>query len=72
MFRAARSSGRSYEAAAISIRADGVIVEVHTNREIALSDRERQLTFKGFAEPMENIKSPLRTFAVNKELALCI
>ena len=57
--------------AAIAVGADGVIVEVHPTPEIALSDSAQQLTFRGFAELMENLQSPLRQIYKMKELALC-
>lgn len=56
--------------AAIAVGADGVIVEVHPNPEIALSDSAQQLTFSGFAEMMENLQSPLRIIRGNRELAV--
>jgi 3-deoxy-7-phosphoheptulonate synthase len=56
--------------AAIAVGADGVIVEVHPQPEIALSDSAQQLTFDGFAEMMENLQSPLRKIFVNRELAV--
>lgn len=56
--------------AAIAVGADGIIVEVHPQPEIAKSDSAQQLTFKGFAELMENIQSPLRKISVNRELAI--
>ena len=46
--------------AAIAVGADGVIVEVHPQPEIALSDSAQQLTFQGFAEMMANLRAPLR------------
>jgi len=58
--------------AAIAVGADGVIVEVHPQPEIALSDSAQQLTFRGFAEMMENLQSPLRKILVNRELAVCV
>jgi len=58
--------------AAIAVGADGVIVEVHPNPEIALSDSAQQLTFQGFSEMMENLQSPLRKIFVNEELAVCV
>ncbi len=58
--------------AAIAVGADGVIVEVHPQPEIALSDSQQQLTFRGFAEMMENLQSPLRKILVHGELAVCI
>lgn len=58
--------------AALAIGADGVIVEVHPQPEIALSDKEQQLTFQGFAEMMRNLQSPLRKILLEKELAICV
>lgn len=58
--------------AALAIGADGVIVEVHPQPEIALSDKEQQLTFQGFAEMMRNLQSPLRKILREKELAVCV
>ncbi len=58
--------------AAIAVGADGVIVEVHPQPEIALSDSAQQLTFRGFAEMMENLQSPLRKILVSRELAVCV
>jgi 3-deoxy-7-phosphoheptulonate synthase len=58
--------------AAIAVGADGVIVEVHPQPEIALSDSAQQLTFRGFAEMMENLQSPLRKILVRRELAICV
>lgn len=57
--------------AAIAVGADGIIVEVHPQPEIALSDSAQQLTFSGFAELMKNLQTPIRAIAVQKELALC-
>jgi 3-deoxy-7-phosphoheptulonate synthase len=53
--------------AAIAVGADGVIVEVHPNPAVALSDSAQQLTFEGFAELMENLQSPLRKIAFGRE-----
>ncbi len=58
--------------AAIAVGADGVIVEVHPTPETALSDSAQQLTFRGFAELMENLQSPLKRIYVNQELAVCV
>ncbi|HEX8735415.1 MAG TPA: 3-deoxy-7-phosphoheptulonate synthase [Pyrinomonadaceae bacterium] len=58
--------------AALAIGADGVIVEVHPQPEIALSDKEQQLTFQGFAEMMRNLQSPLRRILRTAELELAI
>ncbi|CAN5773473.1 3-deoxy-7-phosphoheptulonate synthase [soil metagenome] len=55
--------------AAIAVGADGIIVEVHPQPEIALSDSAQQLTFSGFAALMGNLQTPLRPIAVQKELA---
>lgn len=66
-----RSLISSTAKAAIAVGADGVIVEVHPTPEIALSDSAQQLTFRGFAELMENLQSPLRQICKMKELALC-
>jgi len=58
--------------AALAVGADGVIVEVHPQPEIALSDSEQQLTFQGFADMMENLQSPLRKILRQRELAVCL
>lgn len=58
--------------AAIAVGADGIIVEVHPQPEIALSDSAQQLTFQGFAELMGNLQMPLRAIAVQKQMALSI
>lgn len=58
--------------AALAIGADGVIVEVHPQPEIALSDKEQQLTFQGFAEMMRNLQSPVRRILQTAELELAI
>ena len=58
--------------AAIAVGADGVIVEVHPQPEIALSDSAQQLTFHGFAELMEHLQAPLRKIFVSQELAVCV
>lgn len=55
--------------AAIAVGADGVIVEVHPQPEIALSDRAQQLTFQGFADLMDNLQSPLKQLAAHGEIA---
>lgn len=55
--------------AAIAVGADGVIVEVHPEPEKALSDKEQQLTFLGFAEMMKNFQSPLRQICMHTEAA---
>ena len=58
--------------AALAVGADGVIVEVHPQPEIALSDKEQQLTFQGFGEMMRNLQSPLRKVLRKRELAICV
>lgn len=58
--------------AALAVGADGVIVEVHPEPEIALSDSSQQLTFEGFDELMNNLQSPLRRIMAQKELAICV
>ena len=58
--------------AALAVGADGVIVEVHPQPEIALSDSAQQLTFEGFDELMNNLQTPLRRIMVQKELAICV
>lgn len=58
--------------AAIAVGADGVIVEVHPQPEIALSDSAQQLTFAQFGEMMENLQSPLRRLAVKREVVACV
>ena len=47
--------------AAIAIGADGVIVEVHPEPEKALSDGAQSLTFEGFSELMNGLRTPLRS-----------
>ncbi len=58
--------------AAIAVGADGVIVEVHPEPEIALSDSKQQLTFLGFAELMENLHSPLRKISAVRQTVVCV
>jgi 3-deoxy-7-phosphoheptulonate synthase len=58
--------------AAIAVGADGVIVEVHPQPELALSDKEQQLTFQGFAEMMNNLRGPLRHIYAQNEVAAYI
>jgi len=58
--------------AAIAVGADGVIVEVHPQPEIALSDSAQQLTFAGFAELMKNLQTPLRKIFCELETAVCV
>ncbi len=49
--------------AAIAVGADGVIVEVHPQPELALSDGAQSLTFDGFARLSNKISEPLREIA---------
>ena len=49
--------------AAIAIGADGVIVEVHPNPQIALSDGAQSLTFENFARLTAQIAEPIRSIA---------
>lgn len=58
--------------AAIAVGADGVIVEVHPQPEVALSDSAQQLTFNGFSELMENLQSPLRAISKARECAVSV
>lgn len=46
--------------AAISLGADGVIVEVHPEPEKALSDGPQSLTFAGFDELISKLRAPMR------------
>ncbi len=58
--------------AALAVGADGVIVEVHPQPEIALSDKEQQLTLEDFARMMRDLCEPLpRLVKGERELALC-
>ena len=57
--------------AAIAVGADGVIVEVHPQPEVALSDGDQSLTFNGFVEMMNNLRGPLRQIHAPQELAVC-
>jgi len=57
--------------AALAVGADGVIVEVHPEPEVALSDGAQSLTFPGFAAMMDSLRSPLRHIHQRKELAVC-
>jgi 3-deoxy-7-phosphoheptulonate synthase len=59
--------------AALAVGADGLIVEVHPQPELALSDSEQQLTFQDFAEMMHNLQSPMRRIlkAAEFEMAVC-
>lgn len=47
--------------AAITVGADGVIVEVHPTPEKALSDAAQQLTFAEFGAMMDDLEAPART-----------
>lgn len=49
--------------AAIAVGADGVIVEVHPNPAVALSDGAQSLTFENFAAMTNQIAEPMRTIA---------
>ena len=49
--------------AAIAVGADGVIVEVHPNPKVALSDGAQSLTFENFAALTEQLSQPLRAIA---------
>lgn len=49
--------------AAIAVGADGVIVEVHPQPEMALSDGAQSLTFNDFAQMTKLMKEPMRAFA---------
>lgn len=65
-----RSLISSTSKAAIAVGADGLIIEVHPTPQRALSDSDQQLTFKGFAELMRNLQSPLPSLFKNKEMAV--
>jgi 3-deoxy-7-phosphoheptulonate synthase len=56
--------------AAVAAGADGVIVEVHPQPEVALSDGDQSLTFHGFREMMAGLRSPLRQIHTTRELAV--
>lgn len=59
--------------AALAVGADGIIVEVHPQPEIALSDSAQQLDFAGFDALMENLQTPLRKLALEQhELAVSV
>lgn len=58
--------------AAFAVGADGIIVEVHPEPEKAWSDGEQSLTFDGFADLMANLRAPLRTVHVSRELAVSV
>jgi 3-deoxy-7-phosphoheptulonate synthase len=51
--------------AAFAVGADGIIVEVHPEPEKAWSDGEQSLTFDGFADLVEGLKTPLRSLIAN-------
>lgn len=57
--------------AAVAVGADGVIVEVHPQPEVALSDGDQSLTFAGFREMMIGLRGPLRQIHTTMELAVC-
>jgi 3-deoxy-7-phosphoheptulonate synthase len=48
---------------ALAAGADGIIVEVHPEPEKALSDGAQSLTFKNFAEMMNDLRQPIRQIA---------
>lgn len=56
--------------ATIAVGADGVIVEVHPQPEVALSDGDQSLTFNGFVHMMNNLRAPLRQIHTPRELAV--
>lgn len=59
--------------AALAVGADGVIVEVHPQPELALSDKEQQLTPEGFAAMMTDLyQSSPRPVSRTRELAIRI
>lgn len=51
--------------AAIGVGADGLIIEVHPNPDIALSDAKQQLNFEGFDQLMNDLSQPLRKVSLN-------
>ncbi|MEM4367664.1 MAG: 3-deoxy-7-phosphoheptulonate synthase [Candidatus Anstonellales archaeon] len=51
----------NFALAGISAKADGLIVEVHNNPEMALSDREQQLTIKEFETLVKKVKQIYRS-----------
>jgi 3-deoxy-7-phosphoheptulonate synthase len=53
--------------AALAMGADGVIVEVHPQPEVAWSDGEQSLTFKDFEAMMESLCKPLRALHEQRE-----
>jgi 3-deoxy-7-phosphoheptulonate synthase len=58
--------------AALAVGADGVIVEVHPQPERALSDGDQSLDFRGFAEMMDHLRTPVRSIFGTRELAVCV
>ena len=58
--------------AALAVGADGVIVEVHPQPERALSDGDQSLDFRGFAEMMGHLRTPVRSIFETRELAVCV
>jgi 3-deoxy-7-phosphoheptulonate synthase len=58
--------------AALAVGADGVIVEVHPQPEKALSDGDQSLDFRGFAEMMVHLRTPVRPILQARELAVCV
>jgi 3-deoxy-7-phosphoheptulonate synthase len=58
--------------AALAVGADGVIVEVHPEPEVALSDGAQSLTFAGFAAMMDGLRIPLRHIHQRQELAVSV
>jgi 3-deoxy-7-phosphoheptulonate synthase len=58
--------------AALAVGADGVIVEVHPQPERALSDGDQSLDFRGFAEMMEHLRTPVRPILESRELAVSV
>jgi 3-deoxy-7-phosphoheptulonate synthase len=58
--------------AALAVGADGVIVEVHPHPEKALSDGDQSLDFRGFAEMMGHLRTPVRPIFETRELAVCV
>lgn len=58
--------------AALAVGADGVIVEVHPQPEVALSDGDQSLTFSGFVEMMSGLRGPLRQIHAPRGLAVFV
>jgi 3-deoxy-7-phosphoheptulonate synthase len=56
--------------AGLAVGADGVIVEVHPNPEVALSDGDQSLTFAGFTAMMDGLRAPIRQLHLAQELAV--